>query len=282
MPRSSVHSSRSASLSSVSHLYNRTLSSMSHDQEHFVRSVEIDESERDEDSPTWPGIRGEFSSAQDDLAEFGEQNATLQPSIDIADSRTASPSRESIVSLSRDSPIKSPSPPARNPSVTSRVASPATRSPSVQSRHAKEARSRGSSAASSDGAEQWKEAVKAADSREKRKSSSSSSLERNIASRQSDHKQEENAIESDGRTLSARSANGGAETKATLGSEADLSQVSQELVRSQSVVDNVYEDMLTEEETADQEWPGVMEGVEGSEAEEMSESDDNDSITKGK
>lgn len=53
------------------------------------------------------------------------------------------------------------------------------------------------------------------------------------------------------------------------------------VVRSQSVLEGVYEDMLAEEETADQEWPGVMEGAEVSEQEEMNESDGNDSITKG-
>lgn len=231
----------------------------------------MDDSERDENSPTWPGMRNEISRLQDNSAEDVDQNSTWQLSRDIA-----SPSRESVSYLSRDSPIKSPSPPVRRPSVTSRVASPSTRSPSVQSRREKEAKSRGSSAASFDANQQWEEAVKAIDANEERKSSSSLG-ERTVESCQSDRNLEEN----DTRTSSAKSMNGGAETKATLGSDADLNQVSEVVVRSQSVLEGVYEDMLAEEETADQEWPGVMEGAEVSEQEEMNESDGNDSITKG-
>ena len=231
----------------------------------------MDDSERDENSPTWPGMRNEFSRLQDDTVEDVDQNSTWQLSRDIA-----SPSRESVSYLSRDSPIKSPSLPVRSPSVTSRVASPSTRSPSVQSRREKEAKSRGSSAASFDANQQWEEAVKAIDGNEERKSSSSS-RERTVESRQSDRNLEEN----DTRTSSAKSMNGGAETKATLGSDADLNQVSEVVVRSQSVLEGVYEDMLAEEETADQEWPGVMESAEVSEQEDVNESDDNDSVTKG-
>ena len=278
--RSSVHSSRSASLSSVSNQNNRTLSAFSRDQEHFAPSPALDDSELDENSPTWPGMRDEFSRLQDGSAEDVDQNPTWQLSRDIASPSRESvicPSRdESVICTSRDSPVKSPSPPVRSPSVTSRVASPSTRSPSVQSRREKEAKSRASSAASFDANQQWGEAVKAIGVIEERKSSSSL-RERTVESRQSDL----NLAENDTRTASANSTNGGAETKATLGSEADMAQVSEVVVRSQSVLEGVYEDMLAEEETAFQEWPGVIEGVEVSEKEDMNESDDNDSITKG-
>lgn len=279
--RPSVHSSHSGSLSSVSHHHNRTLSAVSRDQEHFARSLDFDgDSERGESSPTWPGMMGEFSGLPDELAEGVDQTSTWELSRDIVDSRTASPSRDSVISPSRDSPMKSPTLPLRSPSVTSRVASPSTRPSSAQSRREKEVASRGSSAASLNADEQWQEAVKAADSKEERKSSSFS-RERIVMSRQSDHKFEENRVESDTRTSSAKSVSGGAETKATLGSEADLSQVSEAVVRSQSVAEGVYEDMLAEEETADREWPGVMEGAQDSEAGDVIDSDHNDSITRG-
>ena len=246
--------------------------------------------ERDESSPTWPGMREEFSSFQDVLAESVDRNS-------IADPRTAFPARDSamppsrddVMSPSRDSvmsplcegAIKSPSPPPRSPSLVSRMGSPSTRSPSVQSRRGMEARSRGSSAASSDANVQWEEAVKAADNIEERKSSSSSLHERAAVSHESDHRQEDSREETDTRTSSAKSVSGGAETKATLGSEADLAQVSQSVVRSQSVVKGLYEDLLAEEETADKEWPGVVADAKDSGPEEVNESDDSDSIAQG-
>ena len=248
---------------------------MSRDHEYFVGSPDFDEMERDETSPTWPGIRDELPSVHDELGDRVNEQSTWQVSADIAGSGTASPSR--------DNAVKSPSLPPRSPSVASRVASPSTHSPSVQSRREKVSRSRGSSAVSSATSEQWEEAVNTANNAEERKSSSSS-RDRIVASRQSDRQEEEGRVEPgiDTRTSSAKSAQEGAETKATLGSEADLAQVSETVVRSQSVVEGVYEDMLAEEETADQEWPGVMEeGGEDSEPDEMHKSDDEDSITKG-
>lgn len=252
--------------------YNRGLSAMSRDHGVLAYSPEFDEMERDETSPTWPGVRDELCMLHDEPGDHAEDQSTWQVSEEIAGSGTASPSRESAV--------KSPSPPPRSTSVASRVASASTRSPSVESRREKVARSRKSSAASSASSEQWEEAIKVADDADERKSSSSS-RERVAVSRQSDRQGEETGVEGDTRTSSAKSAQGGAETKATFGSEADLAQVSETVVRSQSVAKGVYEDMLAEEETADQEWPGVMEGGEVIEPEEMNESDDEDSITQG-
>ena len=270
MTRSSLHSSRSASLSSVSH-YNRGLSAMSRDHD-FARSPEFDEMEREESSPTWPGVRDELFMLHDEPADGTKQQTTWEVSGDIAGSGTGLPTRNSSA--------KSPSPPPRSPSVASRVATPSTRSPSVQSRREKVARSRGSSAVSSAASEQWKEAVIAAADAEERKSSSSS--RGRISSPQNDGRDEEIQVEGDTRTSSAKSAQEGTETKATLGSEADLAQVSEAVVRSQSVIEGVYEEILGDQETAAvQEWPGVAEHVENAEQDEMNKTDDEDSITQG-
>lgn len=229
---------------------------------------EFDEMEHDETSPTWPGVRdAELSTLHDAPGDHVEDQSTSQ----IAGSGTASPSRESVV--------KSPSPPPRSTSVASRVASASTRSPSVESRREKVARSRKSSAASSAVSEHWEEAVKAAGDADERKSSSSS-RGRIAVSCQSDRQGEETRVEVDTRSSSAKSAQGGAETKATLGSDADLAQVSETVVRSQPVAEGLYEDMVAEEKPADQAWPGVMES-EVSERDEMNKSDDEDSITQG-
>lgn len=246
---------------------------MSRDRDYLVRSPEFDEMEREESSPTWPGVRDELLVMHDDDAKL---QATWQVSGDIAGSEAASPSR--------DSAAKSPSPPPRSPSVASRVATPSTRSASVQSRREKVARSRGSSAVSSAASEQWKESIMAAGDAEERKSSSSS-RERIIKSRspdlQNDGQDEEIKVDGDIRTSSAKSSQEGTETKATLGSEADLAQVSEAIVRSQSVVKEVHEEMVAKEEKVDQEWPGVVEDGKDAELEEMSKSDDEESITQG-
>lgn len=244
---------------------------MSRDHD-YARSPEFDEMEHDESSPTWPGVRDELFILHDEPGDYAEQQATWQVSGDIAGSGTASPSR--------DSAVKSPSPPPRSPSVSSRLASPSTRSPSVQSRREKVARSRGSSAVSSSASKQWEEAIIAAGDADERKSSSSS-RGRIVTSRQNDRQDVEIRVEGDTRTSSAKSAQEGTETKATLGSEADLAQVSEAVVRSQSVVEGVYEEMLAEEETADQEWPGVVEDEEDAEPDEMNTSDEEDNITQG-
>ena len=246
---------------------------MSRDRDYSARSPEFDEMEREESSPTWPGVRDELFVLHDDDAKL---QATWQVSGDIAGSGTALPSR--------DSAAKSPSPPPRSPSVASRVATPSTRSASVQSRREKVARSRGSSAVSSAASEQWKESIMAAGDAEERKSSSSS-RERIITSRspdlQNDGQDEEIKVDGDIRTSSAKSAQEGTETKGTLGSEADLAQVSEAIVRSQSVVEGVREEMVAEEETVDQEWPGVVEDEEDTELDEINESDDEEIITQG-
>lgn len=303
---SSAHSSRSASLSSVSHRYDRTLSALSRNQENVPHPVTFEDLERDEDTPTWPGMQEIYSSIEDDSAEVveGSRNSLEQFSGDMDDSRVISPSHDSFVSRSRDlmlpsrdsvvspsrdsvfSPAedvvnKSPLPPRRSSSVTSRMGSPSTRSPSVQSLRGTKERSRGSSAASSEAIEQWDEAVRSVDNMGQGKSSSSSLREHGVLSRQSDLKQERSRVESDTRTSSGKSANGDAVTKATLGSEADLVQVSETQVRSQSVVDGLYEDLLVEEETADQEWPGMSERSEDFVADEGHESDESDSIMQG-
>ena len=247
---------------------------MSRDHDYLARSLEFDEMEREESSPTWPGVRDELFVLRDDDDKL---QATWQVSGDIAGSGTASPSRESAA--------KSPSPPPRSPSVASRVATPSTRSASVHSRREKVARSRGSSAVSSSASEQWKEVVIAAGDADDRKSSSSGSGERIITSRspsrQNERQDEEIQVDGDTRTSSAKSAQEGTETKATLGSETDLAQVSEAVVRSQSVVEGVLEEMLAEEEAADQEWPGVVEDEEDAEPDELNKSDDEDSISQG-
>ena len=242
---------------------------MSRDRDYSARSPEL---EREESSPTWPGVKDELFVMHDDDAKL---QATWQVSGDIAGSGTALPSR--------DSAAKSPSPPPRSPSVASRVGTPSTRSASVQSRREKIARSRGSSAVSSAESEQWNESIMAAGDAEERKSLSSS-RDRIITSRspdlQNDGQDEENKV--DGiRTSSAKSAQEGTGTKATLGSEADLAQVSEAIVRSQSVVEGVHEEMVAEEETVDQEWPGVVEDEEDAELDKINESDDEESITQG-
>ena len=304
--RSSAHSSRSASLSSVSHRYDRTLSALSRDQDNVLHPATFEDLERDEDTPTWPRMQERYSSIEDDSAEVveGGRNSLEQFSGEMDDSRVISPSRDSFVSSSRD--LRSPSrdsdvspsrdsvvspandvvnrgplPPRHSSSVTSRMGSPSTRSPSVQSRRGTKERTRGSSAASSDAIEQWEEAVKSVDNIGEGKSSSSSLREHGVLSRQSDLKQERSRVESDTRMSSGKSASGGAVTKATLGSETDLAQVSETQVRSQSVVDGLYEDLLVEEETADQEWPGMFERSEDYEPEEGHESDESDSIMQG-
>lgn len=304
--RSSAHSSRSASLSSVSHRYDRTLSALSRDQDNVLHPATFEDLERDEDTPTWPRMQERYSSIEDDSAEVveGGRNSWEQFSGEMDDSRVISPSRDSFVSKSgdlmspsrdsvvppsRDSVVspaddvinKSPSPLRHSSSVTSRMGPLSTRSPSVKSRRGTKERSRGSSAASSDAIEQWEEAVKSVDNIGEGQSSSSSLREHGVLSRQSDLKQERSRVESDTRTSSGRSANGGALTKATLGSEADLAQVSETQVRSQSVVDGLYEDLLVEEETADQEWPGMFERPEDYEPDEGHESDESDSIMQG-
>lgn len=302
--RSSAHSSRSANFSSVSHRYDRALSALSHDQENVLHPATFEDLERDEDTPTWPGMQERYSSIEDDSAEVveGGRNSLEQFTGEMDDSRVISPSRDSFVSRSRDlmspsrdavvspsrdsavSPTddvinKSPSPLRHSSSVTSRMGTPSTRSPSVQSRRGTKERSRGSSAASSDAIEE--EAVTSVDNRGEGQSSSSSLREHGVLSRQSDLKQERSRVESDTRMSSGKSASGGAVTKATLGSEADLAQVSETQVRSQSVVDGLYEDLLVEEETADQEWPGMFERSEDYEPEEGHESDESDSIMQG-
>lgn len=245
---------------------------MSRDHD-FARSPEFDEMEREESSPTWPGVRDELFMLHDELADDAKQQATWQVSGDIAGLGIASPSR--------DSAAKSPSPPPRSPSVASRVGTPSTRSPSVQSRREKVARSRGSSAVSSAASEQWKEAVIAAADAEERKSSSSS-RGRITTSPQNDGQDEEIQVEGDTRTSSAKSAQESTETKATLGSEADLAQVPEAVVRSQSVVEGVYDEIFGDEETAAvQEWPGVAEHAEDAEQNEMNKTDDEYSITQG-
>ena len=248
---------------------------MSRDVDRVVSRSDFDEMDRDEASPSWLGIREDFSILQDEVADRVEEQPTGRVSRDTTRSGTTSPVRES--------PVKSPSPSPRSSSVASRLASPSTRSPSAQSRRERIARSRGSSAVSSAASEQWQEAIRAADDGDDRKSSSSS-RGKFVTSRQSDREEEEIRDEGDvgTRTSSAKSAQEGTETKATLGSEADLAQVSETVVRSQSVVEGVYEDVLAEEETADQEWPGVMEDAGLDELDEMNESDDKDSITGGK
>lgn len=249
---------------------------MSLDHDFLARSPELDEMEREENSPTWPEVRDELFVLHDDPADDTRQQATWQVYGDIAGSRTASPSR--------DTAAKSPSPSPRSPSVASRVATPSTRSASVQSRREKVARSRGSSAVSSATSEQWKEAVIAAGDAEERKSSSSSRdriITSRSPSRQNDGQDEEIQVEGDTRTSSAKSTQEGTETKATLGSEADLAQVSEAVVRSQSVVEGVFEEMLAEEETAELEWPGVAAHEEDAKPEEMNRSDDEDSISQG-
>ena len=245
---------------------------MSRDHD-FARSPEFDEMEREESSPTWPGVRDELFMLHEELADDAKQQTTWQVSGDIAGSGVESPSR--------DSAAKSPSPPPRSPSAASRVATPSTRSPSVQSRREKVARSRGSSAVSSAASEQWKEAVIAAVDAEERKSSSSS-RDRITTSPQNDGQDEEIQVEGDTRTSSAKSAQEGTEIKATLGSEADLAQVSEVAIRSQSVVEGVYEETFGDEETAAvQEWPEMAEYVEDAEQDEMNKSDNEDSITQG-
>ena len=265
---------------------------MSRDHDFFARSLEFDEMEREESSPTWPGVRDELFMLHDEPADDGKQQATWQVSDDIAGSGTKSPSRDSTAKCPSPPPppprspsvasrVATPSPPPRSPSVASRVATPSTRSPSVQSRREKVARSRGSSVVSSATSEQWNEAVIAAAGAEERKSSSSS-RGRITTSPRNDGQDEEIQIEGDTRTSSAKSAQEGTETKATLGSEADLAQVSEAVVRSQSVVEGVYEEIFDDEETAAvQEWPGVAEHVEDAEQDEMNKSDDEDSITQG-
>lgn len=266
---------------------------MSSEQEHLARSPELNKAERENSSP-WPGMRDDFTSLQNDLAEDFDQNLKGQIPGHIGDSRKPSPSQDSIVSPSRgsvisplfDSSVKNPSPPMKSPSVSSRVASPSTRPPSVQSRHEREyfAGSRLSSAASSEDHQLlWEEAVNAADIKEARKSSTSSLGEKvAVVRRQSDHNLEENRLGDETRTPSAKSVSGGAETKATLGSEANLTQVSEAIVRSQSVIEDIYEDMLAEEETAGQEWPGKMEPAEEIKPDDVNKGDDNESIKKGK
>lgn len=245
---------------------------MSRDQDVFAHAAELDEMEREETSPTWPGVSDELYVLRHEPDNHADNQSTWHVSEDIAGSRTASPSR--------DNTVKSPSPPPRGNSVASREASASTRAPSVQSSREKVARSRGSTAASSTASGQWQEALRAAENADERKSSSSS-RSRIVSSRESNRQEEETRVEEDTRTSSAKSAQGGAETKATLGSEADLAQVSETIVRSQSVAEGVYEDVLAEEETADQEWPGMMEGEEVYEPDEMSKSGDEDSITQG-
>ena len=304
--RSSAHSSRSASLSSVSHRYDRTLSALSRDQDNVLHPATFEDLERDEDTPTWPRMQERYSSIEDDSAEVveGGRNSLEQFTGEMDDSRVISPSRDSFVSSSRD--LRSPSrdsdvspsrdsvvspandvvnrgplPPRHSSSVTSRMGSPSTRSPSVQSRRGTKERTRGSSAASFDAIEQWEEAVKSVDNIGEGKSSSSSLREHGLLSGQSDLKQERSRVESDTRMSSGKSASEGAVTKATLGSETDLAQVSETQVRSQSVVNGLYEDLLVEEETADQEWPGMFERPEDYEPDEGHESDESDSIMQG-
>ena len=249
---------------------------MSRDRDFLARSPEFDEMELEEGSPTWPEIRDELFVLHDETADDAKQQATWQVSEGIAGSRIATPSR--------DITAKSPTPPPRSPSVASRVPTPSTRSASVQSRREKVARSRGSSAVSSAASGQWKEAVIAAGDAEERRSSSSA-LDRIISSRspsrQNDGEDEEIQVEGDTRTSSVKSTQEGTETKATLGSEADLAQVSEVVVRSQSVVEGVFEEMLAEEETAEREWPGVAEHETDAKPDEMNRSDDEGSITQG-
>ena len=239
-------------------------------------SPDLAETDRDEASPTWPGIRDDVFILQDDMADHVDGHPTGRVSGDTTHSEMPSQARDKLV--------KSPSPPPRSPSVTSRVASASPRSPSVQSRHETIAKSRGSSAISSSTSEQWQDAIKAVAEEDDRKSSSSV-RERHIRSRQSGPVEEEDAQDGtdiDTRTSSAKSVQEGMETRATLGSEADLAQVSETIVRSQPVVEGVYEYLLPEEEIADQEWPCISEGGEFDWPDETIESDDKKGIAEGK
>lgn len=139
--RTSPRSSRSASLSSVSNINNRTLSALSKDQEllntfwpYFEDSV------HDDNLPTLPIISPDLSRLQDNLVVNIADSRTASPSHDslpcTSPDRDVSPSRDSTKSLSRDkvtsasreSHVQSPSPPAGSPSVSSRIASPYNRS----------------------------------------------------------------------------------------------------------------------------------------------------------
>ena len=249
---------------------------MSRDVECIGSSPDLAEMDRDDASPTWLGMRDDLFIERDDMADHGDGHPTGRVSRETACSEVSSPARDNLV--------KSPSPPLRGPSVASRLASPSPRSPSMQSRRETMVRSRGSSAISSDASEEWQDAIRAAAEEGDRKSSSSV-RERLVRSRQSGLTGEEDMGDGayiDTRTSSAKTAQEGAETRATLGSEADLAQVSETIVRSQSMVEGVNEDLLLEEETADEEWPSIIERGEYIGPDETIESDEKAGITGGK
>lgn len=300
--RASPRSSRSVSLSSISYSNNRTISALSRDQERLNTFLpDLETSVRDENSPTWPGISTDFSRLQDDSVDDVYQNLESHSSRDGAETRTVSPSRDSLVSASHDrviSPLRddsvsrsldrdnlplrerqvhSPSPPPRTPSATSRLASVCTRSPSVHSREANEGRSPVSSASSLAANCQLERVFIATSEYEERKCAISP---RAAVSRQSDISSEENRVESDTRTPSAKAIGKNPGTEPTRESEAGLYQMTDLIDQSQSMLEGIHEDQLTEEETYDQEFTGINDGARESEPEARNEIDGNDSIAK--
>ena len=298
--RISPRSSRSASLSSISYSNNRTISALSRDQERLNTLLpDLETSLRDDNSSTWPGILTDFSRLQDDSVDDVYQNLESHSLRDGPETRTASPSRDSLVSAShdrvisplcddsvsrsldrgdlplRESQVHSPSPPPRTPSATSRFASVYTRSPSVHSRQANEGRSPVSSASSLAANCQSERVFIATSEYEERKFSISS---RAAVSRQSDISSEENRVESDTRTPSAKAIGKNPETEPTIESEAGLYQMTDLIGQSQSVLEGLHEDQLTEEEKYDQEFTGRNDGARESEPEAKNEIDGNDSI----
>ena len=260
---------------------------------------DLETSLRDENSPTWPGISTDFSRLQDDSVDDVYQNLESHSLRDGPETRTASPSRDSLVSAShdrvisplcddsvsraldrgdlplRESQVHSPSPPPRTPSATSRFASVYTRSPSVHSRQANEGRSPVSSASSLAANCQSERVFIATSEYEERKFSISS---RASVSRQSDISSEENRVESDTRTPSAKAIGKNPATEPTIESEAGLYQMTDLIDQSQSVLEGLHEDQLTEEEKYDQEFTGRNDGARESEPEAKNEIDGNDSI----
>lgn len=295
-PRSSPRSSRSVSLSSVSYNNNRTLS---RDQERLNAFLpDLETSVRDENSPSWPGISTDFSRLQDDSVDDVYQNLESHSLRDGPETRTASPSRDSLVSAShdrvisplrddsvsrsrdrcdlpsRESQVHSPSPTPRTPSATSRFASVCARSPSVHSREAIEGRSPVSSASSLAANCQLERVFIATSDYEEQKYSISS---RAAVNHQSDISSEENRLESDSRTPSAKSVGKGPGTEPTIEREAGLYQMTDLIVRSQSVLEGIHEDQLTEEEKFDQGFTGINDSARESEPEDSNEIYANDS-----
>ena len=245
--RASLHSSRSGSTSSLSRQNIRSVSVASRHVYHTdpSQSENFDGTGREQpSSPDWSAIGEELMTTRRHQSGADIKRESLWEPATVGDDARKTPPFVNRVA----SPSQVPS-----PSVTSRLTSPSTRSPSANSLRLNTAGSRVSSASSSEMSIQWAEAAERAAARV----SSASSRSEMVASAQSG-KQQEMRDEKELRTSSAGSTKKGGESGATQGSEANLAQVSETVVRSQSVADGVYEDAMNVNDVEfATEWPGA-------------------------